>query len=81
MTARLEIPFPPPRPTGPEPRMDPPQVAVRPRWEYKEIVRDAAGELLSEAELDAIGAAHWELAGIAPAGTRVHFYFKRERGL
>jgi hypothetical protein len=81
MSATLEIPFSPPRPPGPESRLEPPQVAFQPRWEYKEIVRDAGGELLSEAELDALGAQHWELAGIAPAGIRVHFYFKRERGL
>ena len=79
MTAGLEIPFPLPRPPGPEPRLEPPHVSVEPRWEYQEIVRDAAGGLLSEAELDALGAECWELAGIAPAGTRVHFYFKRER--
>jgi hypothetical protein len=80
MSTTLEIPFLPPRPPSPESRPDPPLVLVQPRWEYREIVRDAGGELLSEAELDALGAAHWELAGIAPAGTRVHFYFKRERG-
>jgi len=80
MSARFEIPFPPPRPSGPEPRMEPPVVAFQPRWEYREIVREIAEGLPSTAELDALGAEHWELAGIAPAGARVHFYFKRERG-
>ena len=79
MTAELEIPFPPPRPPGPEHRLEPPLVSVEPRWEYREIVREAADGLLSEAELDALGAECWELAGVAPAGARVHFYFKRER--
>jgi hypothetical protein len=54
-------------------------VAVEPLWEYKEVVREVTSGLLSEAELNALGAAHWELTGIVPAGTQVHFYFKRER--
>jgi hypothetical protein len=54
---------------------------VEPRWEYKEIVREVtAGLLLSEAELNRLGAEHWELVGVVPAGTLVHFYFKREQG-
>jgi hypothetical protein len=80
MTA-LEIPVPPGWPTGPATRIDPPRVPVEPRWEYKEIVREVtAGLLLSEAELNGLGAEHWELVGIVPAGARVHFYFKREQG-
>jgi hypothetical protein len=43
------------------------------------VVREAAAGLMSEAELDTLGAEHWELAGIAQAGALVHFYFKRER--
>ena len=79
MTAKLEIPFPPIRQPAPGGRMEPPFVPVEPRWEYKEVVRDPAEGLLSEAELNVLGADHWELAGVAPARNRVHFYFKRER--
>lgn len=73
----LEVPIRPPRPAG-EGRIEPPFVAVEPRWEYKEVVREVADNLLSEAELNALGAERWELAGIAAAGAQVHFYFKRE---
>jgi hypothetical protein len=79
MSARIEIPF-PPRP--PEPRgqpIAPPWVPVEPRWEYKDVVRDLDVDgLLTEAELNALGADHWELSGVVGEGTRVHFYFKRE---
>jgi hypothetical protein len=50
---------------------------VEPRWEYKAIVREVP-ELLSEAELNALGEERWELVGVAPAGNHIHFYFKRE---
>jgi hypothetical protein len=78
MTA-LEIPIPPGWPRTPEPRIDPPRVAVEPRWEYQAVVREITAGLLSEAELNRYGAEHWELVGVVPAGTQVHFYFKRER--
>jgi hypothetical protein len=81
MMARLEVPIRPGWPVPPESRIDPPFVAVEPRWEYKEVIREITGDLLSEAELNALGADRWELAGIVPAGTQVHFYFKRERRL
>jgi hypothetical protein len=35
--------------------------------------------LLTEPELNALGAEHWELAGVVSERHRVHFYFKRER--
>jgi hypothetical protein len=78
MTAKLEVPFPHVRPPTAGTNLDPPLVRVDPRWEYRELVRDAGGGLPSEAELNLLGAEHWELVGVAPAGTRVHFYFKRE---
>lgn len=77
MTAILEVPF-HPGPTKPEHRVEPPLVSVEPRWEYKEVFREVADGLMSEAELNALGAEHWELAGIVSAGARTHFYFKRE---
>jgi hypothetical protein len=78
MRAVLEIPFPPRPPERAGSRLEPPFVAVEPRWEYLQIVREAP-ELLSEQELNALGEERWELTGVAPAGGRVHFYFKRER--
>jgi hypothetical protein len=75
----LEIPFRPGWPGLQESRVEPPVVAVQPRWEYKEVVREASTGLLSEAELNALGADGWELAGVVPAAGQVHFYFKRER--
>jgi hypothetical protein len=80
MTSRIEVPFPPHRPEPAAPRANPPWVPIEPRWEYKEIVRDLASEqLLSEADLNALGEEHWELAGIVQENHRTHFYFKRER--
>jgi hypothetical protein len=35
--------------------------------------------LPTEAELNALGDEHWELAGIVREDQRAHFYFKRER--
>jgi hypothetical protein len=80
MTARVEIPF-VPRPTELRgAHVEPPWVPMHPRWVYKELVRDAeSGELPTEAELNAFGAAGWELTGIVRAGHQVHFYFKREQ--
>ena len=77
----LEIPIPPGRPGFPEARVEPPRVAVEPRWEYKTLVREATIGLMSETELNELGAAHWELVGIVEGSTRIHFYFKREQGL
>jgi hypothetical protein len=58
--------------------MEVPMVSVEPRWEYKEVVRNLDQEgLFSEAELNALGAEHWELAGVVNADRLVHFYFKR----
>jgi hypothetical protein len=80
MTSRIEVPFPPHRPEPAAPRMNPPWVPIEPKWEYKEIARDLASEqLLSEADLNALGEEHWELAGILRDDHRAHFYFKRER--
>ena len=79
MRNTLEIPFRPGWPEPQAPRAEPPFVPVEPRWEYKRVTREAGSGLLSEAELNALGAERWELAGVVPAGAEVHFYFKRER--
>jgi hypothetical protein len=84
MHTGLEIPprppwSPVPPPLPPQSHIEPPVIPVDPRWEYHEIVRDPAAGLLSTGELDALGAEHWELAGVVAASDGVHFYFKRER--
>jgi hypothetical protein len=79
MTRTLEIPFPPKRQPESGARVEPPFVPIDPRWEYKAVVRETGEELPSEAELNALGAEHWELTGVASVGSHVHFYFKRER--
>ncbi|HEX3234912.1 MAG TPA: hypothetical protein VHR41_11990 [Gemmatimonadales bacterium] len=79
MSTRLEIPFPPQRQPERTARVEPPFVPLDPRWEYKALVREAGEELPSETDLNALGADHWELTGVASLGYRVHFYFKRER--
>ena len=80
MTGRIEVPF-PPRPQEPRAgRIAPPWVPVTPRWEYRTVVRDLETEALPTAgDLDALGSDGWELSGVASEGSRVHFYFKRER--
>jgi hypothetical protein len=78
MKATLEIPFPPGHRETSTRRPEPPLVPVEPRWEYRELVREAP-DLLSEPELNALGAEGWELTGVAGIERRVHFYFKRER--
>jgi hypothetical protein len=75
----LEVPFRPGWPAPHESHIEPPFVPLEPRWEYKELVREVAAGLLSEAELNALGAEHWELTGVIAAGAQAHFYFKRER--
>ncbi|MFL5402407.1 MAG: hypothetical protein ACJ8BF_06275 [Gemmatimonadales bacterium] len=79
MSSRVEVPF-PPRPHEPRGgRIEPPWVAFEPRWEYKELTRNLDDEALpTEAELNALGAEHWELASVMREDRQVHFYFKRE---
>jgi hypothetical protein len=78
MPASLEIPFPPRPAPAPSIPLEPPLVWVEPRWEYHHIVRHTdTDEPLSEAELNALGAEHWELTGIVPLGEALHYYFKR----
>jgi hypothetical protein len=49
-------------------------------WEYKVVAKAVIGEeLLSEQELNGLGVAGWELAGVATALDTVRFYFKRLR--
>ena len=49
-------------------------------WEYQVLVRDPARENLPDAaELDALGAAGWELTGMLALEQAVRFYFKRPR--
>jgi hypothetical protein len=75
-------PFPqPPQPQQPQSSQSPMvYVYERQAWEYKIIVREAAKEeLLSDTELNALGAGGWELAGVVTLPDKVQFYFKRVR--
>jgi hypothetical protein len=83
---RTDSPQPPiPRPPAPQPstfQLQPPMVYVyeKQAWEYKIIIRKAtAKELLSEQELNALGASGWELTGVVTLRAKVQFYFKRIR--
>jgi len=56
-----------PQPTSPG-RLEPPMVYVSATWEYIEIVRpEEANRLPTGAELNALGAQGWELAGVVQA--------------
>jgi hypothetical protein len=77
-------PFPyPPQPPRPQPSQAPqvqPMVYVyeSPTWEYKVVARDLSeAEVLSEPELNELGAGGWELVGVATVLSAVRFYFKR----
>ena len=79
--AEVPPPFPPrpPYPPLPEVRVQPPLVFVEQRWEYRHLVRDLAAQSDQEdSELNALGAAGWELVTVLSDGTRAHFYLKRE---
>ena len=77
MAHTMEIPIPPSHQQPAESRLEPPYVSVEPRWEYREVVCEPA--LLGEDDLNRMGEEGWELVGVAPTGTQVRFYFKRER--
>jgi ATP-dependent Clp protease ATP-binding subunit ClpC len=49
-----------------------------PEWEYR-VERVTSADELSEASLDELGAAAWELVSITPAGTDLVLVFKRRR--
>jgi hypothetical protein len=72
-----------PQPEQPAPRqVQPPMIYVyeTPGWEYKVVVRDTTqAVLLSEHELNDLGASGWELAGVAGLPGTVQCYFKRVR--
>jgi hypothetical protein len=51
-----------------------------PGWEYKVVVRDATQPtLLSEHELNDLGASGWELVGVVGLPGTVQYCFKRVR--
>lgn len=80
MFSRTEVPFPPRHNQERTSRVEPPWVAVTPRWEYKDLIRTLPDEApLTKAELDALGSESWELAAVVQQGQQLHFYFKRER--
>ena len=68
----------PPQPEQPQlPHVQPPMVYVyeQQRWEYKVIVQ----RVISEEELNALGARGWELVGVVALPDSSQFYFKRAR--
>jgi hypothetical protein len=68
-------------PSGPRAPLDAPHVLVRPRWEYKHLVRLPSVEAASEEnELTRLGGAGWELVNAVFDGRMVHLYLKREVG-
>ena len=61
--------------------MQTPVVYVEPTWEYKHLIRDLVRDSApGEAELNALGADGWELAGTFTHGSEAHLYFKRQKG-
>jgi len=82
-SAALRNEFPPaPRPSIPQMpnvHVQPPLVFVQPEWSYREVARnlDDTGAM-TEADLNALGAEGWELAGILQDGRQVRYYLKRQ---
>ncbi|HEV2179493.1 MAG TPA: hypothetical protein VGR59_04205 [Gemmatimonadaceae bacterium] len=82
-SAALRNEFPPaPRPFSPHVpnvHVQPPFVFVQAEWGYREVVRhlDETGAM-TEADLNALGAEGWELAGILQDGRSVRYYLKRQ---
>ena len=74
-------PFPPGpgvEPGLPEVHVSPPLVYVEPRFEYKQLAREIAqGAPMSDAELEELGRAGWELVSVLGDGRTAYFYFKR----
>jgi hypothetical protein len=70
----------PPREPGRESTRPPMIYVEQPlKWEYKQIVRDLGSEQpLSEAELNELGDAGWELTGITQHESKIYFYFKHQ---
>lgn len=66
-------------PRLPEVHVSPPMVFVEPVFEYRTVTRElgAGKPPLSEAELNELGKAGWELVSVLGDGGGVHFYFKR----
>lgn len=73
-------PLHPPAKETPEPVVPQPMIYLpaKQRWHYK-IVTYPQSETAepTEADLNALGAEGWELAGVQPAGGSTCFYFKR----
>jgi hypothetical protein len=70
-----------PVPEIPKPRTQPMvYVYERQAWEYKTIIKGATADaVLSERELNDLGAGGWELVGVITVGQSVHYHFKRLR--
>jgi hypothetical protein len=81
MDSELQRVIQPPLPQQPEhPSPQPPMVYVKESlvWEYQVLARDLAKEEApTQAELNELGQAGWELTGILAASSQAYFYFKR----
>ena len=68
-------------PGDPTHPVQPPMIYVEKKlvWEYKEVLRNIKKDsLLSEEELNKLGAEGWEMTGILNRPSLVYFYFKRQ---
>ncbi len=81
MDRELQKVIQPPLPQQPEqPFLQPPMVYVKENlvWEYRVLTRDLTKEEApTQAELNELGKAGWELTGILTAASQAYFYFKR----
>lgn len=50
------------------------------RWEYRRVDRTGSGQLLTDDQLNALGAEGWELAGVVSDFAGTHYFMKRRRG-
>jgi hypothetical protein len=69
-----------PYPPAETPALPLPLISVgeKPTWEYKRVVRNLTREeVLTENDLNELGAEGWELAGIVAASPLAYFYLKR----
>jgi hypothetical protein len=80
-----EYPKPPlphvPQPLEPRGPLAQPRTVIvyeREQWEYTVLEKDSSSDqTVSESELNELGRAGWELAGVVAAGARAQLIFKR----
>lgn len=50
------------------------------RWEYRRVDRTGSAQLLTEDQLNSLGAEGWELSGVVSDFAGTHYFMKRRRG-